>query len=231
MQTRAETIYQGLLEADPNNVDALARLAQIKRDAENLGEARLLLEAALREDSHRHPPEHKSQIRWMLCRNLAVVYWQISEADRLSVESVHLLDMAVTLSERAIGAAPTTRQRFGASMNLLHYLGALYVRAGAVDKQAVAKRARALLKRLRREMPDEVRPVAIMDILMRAELAFGTTAKARAVALAIVQQLKTKMSGVSGSAGFQRLTEEEQDDYLAAMDLLAGSEGSSPSQP
>jgi ppGpp synthetase/RelA/SpoT-type nucleotidyltranferase len=234
MQVRAETIYEELVQADPNNVEALARLAQIKRDARNLDEARVLMETALEEDRRRNPTEHRSQIRWLLCRNLAVWYREIFESDRSSADATRLLDMAVSLSEQAIVAAPTDRQRHGASLNLLYYLGVLYSRAAEKSKQTIAERALPLLSQARDNALQDRWPTANLDILMSAESTFGTAERAKALASTIVRQLRLRMEEGEASAGTARalsvLPVDEQDIYLSAMELLAGPD-SPPSRP
>lgn len=226
MQVQAETIYESLIKADPNNVEALARLAQIKRDSRNLREARDLLEIALNEERNRNPAARPSQIRWLLCRNLAVLYWQIFEENRSAADAARLLELAVDLSEDAIGVAPTERQRHGASLNLLFYLAAQYARAEEPDRRRIAERAGPLLDQARREALTEAWTTGNLDTLMRAEWTFGTKQRAEEIAGMIVHRLKATMEqnvpGASHSDALRSLKADEQEYYLFAVDVLSG---------
>jgi hypothetical protein len=224
LQLRAEKIYGELIDADPNNVDALARLALIKRDAENLNEARLLMETALEEDMVQNPAEHRSQIRWLLCRDLAVLYWDIFRGDRTSHAAGDLLLRAIGLSEQARAAAPTDRQRLGATLNLLYYLAVQHSQASADAQDAIVARALPLLADVwSGDVPPDSLAPHMLDMLLHAERAFGEPERCTRLAGAVVQRLRAVRTGSESkpSEALRAMSAEEQDYYLFAMEVLA----------
>jgi ppGpp synthetase/RelA/SpoT-type nucleotidyltranferase len=226
LRARAETIYEDLVNADPNNIDVLARLALIKRDEQDLSEARILMEDALDEEMQQAPSERPSQIRWMLCRNLSVLYLQIFEDDRESSDAAELLAGAVDLAERARNAAPTDRQRVGTSLYLLYYLAVQHARADDDAKAAIVRRAESLLPLdLTAEVPLERWLPAKLDTLLHVEAAFGTKQRAKEIASMIVQRLKPgsgKGSPWDPSEKLETLSAEDRNFYLFAVEVLAG---------
>lgn len=223
LQLRAEKLYGELIDADVNNVDALTRLALIKRDAQNVSEARFLMETALREDMQQNPGEHRSQIRWLLCRDLAVLYWEIFESDRASADADALLGRAIELSQQACAAAPTDRQKSGASLNLLYYLAAQYSRADTGTQAALVERAAPLLAAAWADERSEHWDADRLDTLLHAECAFGSQQRAVELATMIIERLKARRTGTPStpSEALRAMSAEDQDYYLFAMEVLA----------
>ena len=224
----AEDIFVDVLRDDPNNAIILVRLAQIKRDSDELEQARELIEKALAAMPPRAAGRHE-RLAWLAQRDLAFICWRLVDRQRQRPDAIALLERAAVVSEAAVEAAPTENHRLNAGLNLLYYYGDLVERVNSVEKRSsIKERARRLLTEIAPKVDLTTWPTSRLDTIVYAERTFGRTENARLIAAVVKERIESVMR-LDASAGaaerldaFQRLPREEQRMLLYAQDVLAG---------
>jgi hypothetical protein len=230
LRNQAEKIYRELRELWPDRISILIRLAQLRRDAGALIEAFELLEAGLAAEKAKPEldPEVARQTSWLLRRNLAFICWRLVDLDPARADVVSLLRRAIELSDEALTYAQTDSQNLSARLNLLYYLVGLWQKLPADQKHDLAARGAELLEYVRPKIDLNQWPVADLDSVERAEVAFGSRARAQAAARVIVQRLAAHLNqirnerGCSHGVAFEALSRDEKEAYLFAQEVALG---------
>ena len=231
LRNQAEALYRDLLSVSKDNVSALLRLGQLRRDAGDLKEARLLIERGLAVASGTGSTSVTKEALWVLRRDLGFIYWRIVDSDPQAAEALDLLRKAADLTEEATHkTTPHDYYWLNSRSNLLYYLWELWFREEEKNRAKVAQRARELLAELR---PLDITDwtVETLDSLLRGEHAFGEKEEARKVAAIIIKALRDKIRTPSTAAGvlnysqvLQSLPPDDRDMYQFAQSVLADSD-------
>ena len=226
--TRAEMTYRDLLRTN-HSPSALLRLGQIRRDANDLVEARELMEEGLTAAAADKSGLH-ANTTWLLQRDLAYIYWRIVDLEPKHPEGLRLLDRAVELTEMALKDAEQPARELNASLNLLYFLIDLAARSEGDRRKKAHKQAKPLLERLRSHPDIERWNIEKLDTMLRAERDIGNIAEARKHAETILQELEARLAAFAAGGtqlvnAFSQLSHDERDMYLCAQTVLAKSRG------
>jgi ppGpp synthetase/RelA/SpoT-type nucleotidyltranferase len=232
LRSRAEKIYRELLITKPNSVSVLLRLGQLQRDAADYVEARKLMEAALTaaEQKPDPDPEIQRQANWVLRRDLAYVYWRLSELEPAGAGATGFIRHAIELSEASLGYVKNDVQQLNTRHNLLYYLADLWARLPIDGREQTVTRGRQLLEEMRPQVRLKEWPVEQLDTVMRAEAAFGDPEIAPRVAKVVAERIASRIAMVrkeqncSHAVAFDLLSRDERDMYLQAQDILVSSD-------
>lgn len=228
-RNKAEQIYRELMEKSPDRVSVLLRLGQLRRDAGAYVEAAALMEKGLATAQSKPDtdPEVARQTNWLLRRDLAYIYWRLSESDPAREGAAASLQRSVELSDQAIDFAKTEAQHLNTRLNLIYYLVDLCNKLPGEECGAYEAQARSVLEYLRPKVTPENRSLKELDSLERGEVLFGDKVRAKTwagvISQAIGQQL-TKIReerGASHGVAFDALSQDERDMYLFAQEVLA----------
>ena len=231
LRIRAEKIYRELLVAWPDRVSVMLRLGQLCRDAGEFAEARKLMESALAlaEANPEEDADGQRQTNWVLRRDLAYIYWRLTDLDWSRDDALQLLRRAVEFSEAAIGYARGDNQLGNTRENLLYYLADIWKRFPSDRRKQDEMRGKELLTELRSKVDLEKSATEILDTLVRAEAAFGELQRSKAAAKVVNQRLREKIEIIcrdkhcSHTVAFDSLSRDERDMYLNSQEVLAAS--------
>jgi ppGpp synthetase/RelA/SpoT-type nucleotidyltranferase len=229
LRNQAEKIYRELLIAWPGRVSVLLRLGQIRRDADDYAEASKLMEEGLSlADARPDPdPEVQRRISWLLRRDLAYIYWRITDIGASESDALALMQSATDLSKAALDYAKSDSQQLNTRLNLLYYMADLNKRVAADAREVLAAQATELLAYVRPKVDLDQWRSESLDSLARAEVEFGGFDRGVVAARVVAKRFGARIAEIveerrcSRAVAFDSLTRDERDMFLYAQDLLA----------
>ena len=229
LRSKAEDIYRDLLIIKPDSISVLLRLGQLCRDAGSYSEAKTLMEDALAVAARQPEPDafELPQANWLLRRDLAYIYWRISELKAEEGEALSLLQRAVELSYEALKfARPETNQRLFVQQNLLYYLVDLWSKSPENAREEVSNKGKQLLHELR-NMINQEWSIEDYDTIARAESVFGDDDRAKGAARLVIYSINLRIDAIrkerkcSYADAFEVLSRDEKRMFLFATGVLS----------